>query len=145
MAVASDRTLATGKKILKIEGEQVVEISSNSLPWSLVSLWFIKDRKYYICGDGIFEKFHLSEEDWRNKPLDITTYYSRSARGTGYNNIAVSGSFGNIVYFNGKNWKTFYDKVQLINGNYNSVDLSANLIVAVGTDLPYAVVTIGRR
>jgi hypothetical protein len=145
LCVASNKYFNEGNKIMQIKGDEVIELSNAGLPWSLSSLWFIKDKKYYISGDGIYEKSNLSENQWRNNPLDITSYYTHEIKGTSFNNIAAAGGAGEVLHFNGKNWKSFYNNTQLVYGNYYSLDIKVNTIVVVGQDTPRAVITIGKK
>ncbi len=140
-----------GNGVFSIQGNTATEISSNFnspgypvLP-ELFSVWFVPNTRYYIAGDGIFEKHSLSDSQWNNGPHDITRYGTASIRGTGLNDIFVAGSFGDFLHFNGVRWQSFTDKTSLPNGSYSRVAIKGNLIIAVGVNDARAVITMIKR
>jgi len=110
----------------------------------LSTIWFISGRRYYVGGSGLYEKRSLEEPNWKNGPQDITTNYIFRIRGTGLNNIIAVGGYGEVLHYNGISWKSYYDETK-INGNYYSVDVRDDIVVAVGYNSPDAVITVGRR
>ncbi len=158
LATGKEQILATasqnyppGKGLFSIQGNTVKEISTNfnfpgyTTPPELFSVWFVPQRRYYIVGDGIYEKHHLTDSIWKNGPLDITKYATTNIRGTGLNDIFVVGAFGEFLHFNGARWKSFIKQTSLSNGSYSKVAVKRNLIIAVGADNARAVITIVKR
>ncbi|GAB4371774.1 MAG: hypothetical protein Kow0042_14710 [Calditrichia bacterium] len=60
------------------------------------------------------------------------------------NDITVVGGFGEIVHFNGANWRNYINQTRL-SSNYYSLDMKNDLIVAVGNHGRAGALTIGRR
>ena len=117
--------------------------------WPLFTIWFIPNRKYYSAGSGIYQKHLIQDSAWKNKVLDITTFTTTSIRGNNINDVAAVGAFGDLVHYNGINWKTNYTEPLLNNGSYTSVATKGNMVVAVGSNQisinSEAVILIGRR
>jgi len=144
IAVASNELQGAKSSILKIEGTQVMSLSYSPIEHNLSSVWFLPNEMYYVTGDGIYQKNHLSNQLWENTPLKITEYSINKIRGNNVNDVVGVGGFGEVIHFNGKNWKSFFDETN-INGNYYSVDIEGDLIVAVGQNQQFGALTIGRR
>jgi phosphoribosylaminoimidazole (AIR) synthetase len=87
----------------------------------------------------------LDDEKWKTIHNEITKYYIYKIRGTGLNNIAAVGGFGEVIHFNGNTWESFIAMTKLGYGSYYSVSIKNNVIAAVGQDSPKAVIIIGRR
>ena len=81
---------------------------------------------------------------WNIEHLGVTIYSTNRIRGNSINDIVLTGGGGDILHYSGLNFKSYLSQTQ-INGNYYSVDMKDNIIVAVGIDNPKAVITIGRR
>lgn len=111
----------------------------------LVTVWFVPDRHYYIAGVGIFEKTALSDESWGNHPLDITNFEISEIRGTGLNDVFAVGSYGEILHFNGVNWKSYQGETGQFYGNYGCISIKNNLVVSVGYENQQAKILIGQR
>jgi hypothetical protein len=137
-----------GKGLFSIQGDIAKEISSN-IPSNqlaeLFSVWFVPNRHYYIVGDGIYEKFVLTESEWKNSPLDITRYATTKIRGNGLNNIFIVGAYGECLHWNGASWKSYREITGLSTGSYTSVGMNGNSMIAVGADGRYAIIIIGKR
>jgi hypothetical protein len=144
MAVASNLFESLDHKILKISGKIVSEENSQNLTGTLYSTWFKPNRKYYVGGDGIYQKKQISDSVWQNKPYDITTYYVYSLRGNDINDLVAVGAFGEILHFNGVNWQSYINET-MINGNLYSVGTKGNLVVAVGYGSTKGIIFIGQR
>jgi len=144
IAVASNELQGAKSSILKIVGTQVMSLSYSPIEHNLSSVWFLPNEMYYVSGDGIYQKNHLSNQSWENTPLKITEYYINKIRGNSVNDVVGVGGFGEIIHFNGKSWKSFFDETN-INGNYYSVDIEGDLIVSVGQNQQFGALTIGRR
>jgi hypothetical protein len=145
VAVSSNILSGLNREVIQISSSQAKIIGKDGIKGTLSSIWFKPGIKYYAVGDGIYEKNKLSSSLWRNNPFDITTYYTYKIRGIDLNNITAVGGVGEILHFNGKTWKSYRNDAGLISGNYYSVAIKENLIVAVGYDSPRAAITIGRR
>ena len=145
LAVASYPDTSAQRKILQINGTSASEISSSGINWDLESVWFKPQSQYYVAGSGIYQKNLLSDPVWRNKPLDITTYYTNCIRGNDANDVVAVGSYGEVIHYNGVRWKSFRDETGLANGEYLSVAVKGNEIVAVGYDGQRAVIVVGKR
>jgi len=145
LCVASDKYWNKGKKILRINDETVTEINTNDLSWSLSGIWFVPGRKYYAVGAGIYEKINIhTAEAWKDYPPgEVTSYYTHAIRGTALNDVVAVGAFGEIVHFNGANWKNYTAEIR--RGKYLSVAMKDNLIVAVGTSGGNGIIAVGRR
>jgi len=145
LAVASYPDTSAQRKIFQITGTSATEISSNGINWDLESVWFKPESQYYVAGSGIYQKNLLSDSFWRNKPLDITKYYTNCIRGTDINNVVAVGSFGEVIHYNGVRWTSFINETGLADGEYLSVAVKGNEIVAVGYNGAKAVILVGKR
>ncbi|MFO7525766.1 MAG: glucosyl transferase, partial [Ignavibacteriaceae bacterium] len=145
LAVASNVNSSSEREIIHLENNTSQILSSNPIKWSLRSVWFKSGKKYYVAGSGIYEKNKLSAEKWANEPLDITPYYVNCIRGNDVNDVLGVGAFGDIVHFNGHNWKVDYTEASLSFGTYLSVDIKQTLFVAVGLDHNRAVILTGKK
>ena len=143
LAVASQRFQNVGKKILQINGTIVTSLPDSGLSWSLSSVWFVAGKKYYVVGGGIYEKNILDNSVWVDKASEITTYYPFSIRGNAPNDIVTAGGGGEILHYNGKSWQSYYSQTKVASGNYYSVAIKNNIVVAVGQDNPKAMITVG--
>ena len=96
----------------------------------------------YIAGVGIhyYDGKELSEIPW---PENVGLYNLESVRGNGSNDIFFAGSYGSILHYNGINWH--YYKELTNRGHFKAIAVSGELIVAVGTDGPNAVICHGIR
>ena len=144
LCVASDKYHNLGKKILRIKEDTTYPIPDAGLSWSLSSIWFISNSRYYVAGNGIFEKRRLTDPFWKNKPGDFTPYYTFKIRGYALNNIWATGGFGEVLHFNGNSWRSFFNSTHLAGGNYYSLDLTENMVIVVGYNSPNAVIAIGK-
>jgi len=147
LAVASNRALDAGRKVLKISGNQVTAVVDSGLPWSINSIFFIPGVKYYIVGDGVYESASIkSSSIWKLWPSGkMTNYYSEKIRGTGSNDIFIVGHQGEIVHYNGNSWRNYISQTGLGYGFYLSVAFKDDLVVAVGQNYNQAVITVGKR
>jgi hypothetical protein len=145
LCVASSPFEKIGKKILQIENYTVKTLSDSGISDWVSSVWFSAGRIYYVAGSGIYEKHRLSDKKWQNVSQEISNYYIHSIRGNDVNDIVAVGGYGEILHFDGSQWKSFYDQTQLGYGNYYAVDIKDNITIAVGSNLGQAVIIIGRR
>jgi len=145
LAVASNVNKSVERSIIKIENNTSQTISNIPIQWSLKTCWFIPMRKYFVAGSGIYEKHTLIQNQWANEALDITTYYTNRIRGNDINDVLGVGAFGDLVHFNGWQWKIDYTQPNLNFGSYLSVDFKNNILVAVGLKYNQAVILKGIR
>jgi hypothetical protein len=146
ICVAADQSVSTEKKIMRIENNVVVTLSSSGIPYSIRGIWFKPNSKYFVVGSGMFSKTDInSNQGWTSVGEGITQYYINSIDGSGLNDIVVCGAFGELLHFNGKSWQSFQSEVQLQAGSYRKIKMKDNFIIAVGYDSPKAVITIGKR
>ncbi len=141
LAVANKLFTNSERSIMKVTERKVTTLSDVPISWSLYSVWFASNRHYYVAGSGIYEKRKLSEKSWLNEPLTITPYYTYRIRGSGINNVFAVGGYGDMMHYNGVSWKSFYYETA-INGNYYSLAVNRQYIIAVGSK---AQIAIGRR
>jgi hypothetical protein len=122
-------------------------MSTNNLPLSMRSIWFIKDKKYYLVGDGIFSKTgeNLLNKNWEKVEGIQPNYYSNSIDGTGYNDIIVCGAFGEIIHYNGFSWKNYLVNTLLTNGSYYAVKKKGNKVIVVGESDRKGIITVGEK
>ncbi len=130
--------------ILKINKDQVQQLNANGTIWPLRTIWFKTSKKYYVAGSGVYEKHYINQNRWENDVYDITTYSINNMRGIFINEVAAVGGAGELIYFNGFCWKSYFSQTH-INGNYRSITIKDNLIIAVGQDAPNAAITVGYR
>jgi hypothetical protein len=145
LAVAARPFESFDRKILSVTGNTVSTLPDSGIIWTLDGVWFSPGRKYYVVGSGIYEKRWLSDPRWRNGPLDITTYYTNTVRGSALNNVFVAGAFGEMLHNNGHTWQSYKQQTGLVNGQYYSLAVCNTMIIAVGYEYPRAVVLHGRR
>ena len=145
IAVAGNAGSSYDRKILQIKGTNISTLSDNPISLSLNGVWFVPNQRYYVVGDGIYEKSNLSDTSWIVHQLDITHYYTTQVKGNSTNDVFIIGAFGEFLHWNGKSWLSYQSVTGLSNGAYGSMAIRNNLVIAVGMDSPRAVVTIGRR
>ena len=135
-----------GVGIFSIEGNTATNIASYPPgEHELFGVWFVPNQQYYIVGDGIYQKNFLSDNTWRNGPLDFTPWTTSAVRGNGINDVFVVGAAGEFLHWNGVRGISFIDQTGLPNGSYGSVAVKGNLVIAVGYNSPQAVITMGRK
>jgi hypothetical protein len=135
-----------GEGIYNITGNTAQEISSHPIEQhELFGIWFVSKKHYYIVGDGNYEKHSLSDNNWKNGPLDFTTHTTSEVRGNGTNDVFIVGAFGECLHWNGVSGKSFIGQTGLAGGSYTSVAVKGNLVVAAGYNAPQAAITVGTR
>jgi len=146
ICVAAELSVSTNKKIFKIINNTVQDLPTAGVPSSLKGIWFKPGEKYYVVGSGMFTKTDIySSNGWLAIWQGITESYTGSIDGNNLKDIVVCGSYGEILHYNGNNWKSFKSELQLQRGTLGEVKIKDNLIIAVGHTLSQAVITIGRR
>lgn len=125
------------KKVLRITNTVYVD----SIPWTpntnVNTVWSYDGTFLYAGGDGLYEN---SSGTWKQIHYGASKYIQH-IRGSSTNSIVVVGDAGLVTHYNGSTWKTFpFD----FNTAFNSVAVTNNMVVAVGTN-GKAIVAIGRR
>ena len=144
LCIASNKFQNEGKKLLKIESNISKTLPDANLSWSLSSIWFKANRKYYIVGDGLYPSISLNNI-WQ-RFIGLPLIYKNRIRGNNYNNIAVCGAFGLLSHFNGHTWQNYGGNVlPSFSGGYLSIAVTDNTIIAVGYNQSRAVIAMGKR
>lgn len=145
--IASDLFTANGNMILQINGSQVKTVSNKGLPvYSFSSIWLNNPDKAYLAGSGIYINNSFSSGGvWKELNPRASNDYLNSIRGNDVNDIVAAGAFGEVVHFNGVRWVSYKSQTGLSSGEYLSVAIKGNEIIAVGYDGAKAVITIGKR
>ena len=136
-----------GSDIIRIKEDLTTEkLNQTGLEQIYSPLWFKSGKRYYIVGDGLYEKTYNSTV-WVNLNEDkiITQYFMESVRGTGVNDVMVVGDFGECLHYNGISWESFVNRTSLSNGAYFRVDIEENIIVAVGLNQIKGIILVGNH
>ena len=144
LAVASNIYSGFEKQVIKISNNSASIISNTGIEEPLNSVWFKTNKKYYLVGSGSYEKSRLTEAEWKGDPLDFTEYFENHIRANDINDVIAVGAYGEVLHFNGYNWKSYISKTY-ISGNLLSVDIKNNLIVFCGIEYSSAVLKTGKR
>ena len=151
LAIASDKFGLGGKYIISLSGSSYTQLlDSVGQAVSVSSIWFVPNQKYYLVGDGIFEKSALANSIWQLDPFtNQITGYPYAVRGNGIDDVVVVGELGVVAHYNGLTW---YKYVELQNSmdRLTSVSIRGNEIIAVGGRYydglhNYGLITHGRR
>ena len=90
------------------------------------SIWFDGHNRVWVSGGGVF--VNRGSGGWTEQPIPLI--YTNRVRGNGQNDIWAVGDFGIAAHYNGLTWRDFRE-VRL-DGNYESVAVKGNLMIAVG-------------
>ncbi len=149
ISVAADFFQDRGVQVIAINENNTTEFMNNSgLIRFIGSVWFKPGIKYFIVGNGLYEKKNILQPRWvdLNYNRSITSNLMGCIRGNGLNNIIVVGAFGEVIHFNGLSWKSIKNAMTtLINGAYSRVSVKNNLIAVIGNDDRKAVTLLGRH
>jgi hypothetical protein len=132
LAVASNPFENLDRKILSLSPTLATSVSDANISWSLSSIWFVPNSHYFVAGSGIYEKSSLSEPIWKNGRTQISSYYISSMRGNAANDVVGVGGVGEVIHYNGSSWQSYYSTTGF-DGNYYSVAIKGNLVIAVGS------------
>lgn len=128
--------------ILKIENRTVRELSSRPMGYTLHSVWFSPETTYLVAGSGIWHKASLHAFDWQL--VSLQGYYIFKIRGTVMNDIIAVGGYFEILHFNGLNWQGLEPGIPRT-GNFKSVSMIGDLVVAVGFDGRRGIILKGQK
>jgi len=142
--IASTKFQGGESKVMKIENNTVINISTDSLSWSISSVWSSNGREWYICGDGLY-KNRNPYSPWE-KISGPPLIYMERIRGTEINDIFVVGHFGLVSHWNGLSWHTY----PAMQRKYYGLAIKGDLVVAVGQETAGivggdAAILMGRR
>ncbi|MCU7503248.1 MAG: glucosyl transferase [Ignavibacteria bacterium] len=133
-----------GRAILSIKGNTVTHISYEPIIWDLYAVWFIPNRHYYVTGGGIYDKVSLIDKFWKDDSMKYTHYSIERIKANAINDVFLAGAYGEVLHFNGVNWKSFISETYL-DGAYNNLDVKGNTIAISGGVGLRGVVLIGKR
>ena len=144
LAVASNILQSYEKEVIEIKNNNSELLNKEGINWTLSSVWFKPNRKYYVVGSGIYEKSNLRKEEWKGDSPFITTYHVNKIKGKNSNNIFIAGAFGELLHFNGVSWKSYINETGF-NGTLLSLDVNKDLICAVGYEGAQAKIIISNK
>ncbi len=149
LAVASDKFGLGGQYIVSLQGNTSTTVSGNGLQPNLSGIWFVAQEKYFVVGDGIYEKESVDNDRAWEGPFAPLKDYSYAIRGNDTNDVVVAGENGAISHYNGSTWRGFSGLVNSVD-RLSAVAMKGNLIIAVGNRHEsgvnyYGVIYIGRR
>lgn len=144
-AVASNLDTPYQKAVLELTPNSADSLNTAGLNWSLRGIWSPDPWHYYICGDGIFENNFL-DAAWRFTQFQ-SGVYTEAIRGNAVNDFVIVGDFGFLAHYNGSTLRQFNGNgLPNFSGQYNSVDMKGNMIIAVGWEATgKAIAAIGWR
>jgi len=132
------------REIIEIQNNIAKKVNANNVQWPLSGIWFKSNKIYYVVGSGIYYNT-LIGKNWVARPSDITRYFIRTIRANDINDVFAVGAFGEFLHFNGYNWKSFMDETFLASGEFFSLSVKGNIVVAVGYNNRKGVIFIGKR
>jgi hypothetical protein len=143
LVTAANRSVSSEKQILKISNTTTVTpLVTEGIPYSIIGIWFKANRKYYICGAGLFSKNNIeTTEAWEE--LTVSNVYLESIDGNDLNDLVICGSFGELLHYNGVSWRSYSE---MPGGSLLlSTKIKDNLVVTVGIENHRAFIAIGMR
>lgn len=146
LAIAGNIYESYDKEILKINSNNVEEISTEGINWALDAVWFDPGRVYYAVGAGIYSKKTMDKKEiWTGPGLGVTRYSSHAVRGNHAHDVFVAGAFGDVLHYNGINWYSYHSSTALSQGSYYSIAVYKDWVFAVGHNYDKAVILRGKR
>ena len=149
LSVADDPNFLEEVQVISITENNTTQLLDNiGLGIAISSIWFSPVIRYYIVGNGLYEKTYKDTLVWKdlNSNMNITTYFMESIRGNALNDILVTGAFGEVLHFNGIRWKSLKNsETTLNNGSYFRVAVKGDIVAAAGYDGSQAVILIGHH
>jgi hypothetical protein len=140
LAAASDAFTHGGGKIIRVKSGS----DADSLTWGTIyrtpqSIWF-DERDVFVCGSTFWKRIYGG--GWQE--LIAPSFYLNCVRGAASNDLLMVGHFGIVMHFNGWSLRS-YDETRLSTGNYKSVAVRQNHVIAVGRTGLHAIAARGRR
>lgn len=147
LALASNGfEVPSARRLLRIQGLAVSSVPDSGLPLIMSGLWFSPGEKYYVVGDGLFEKDQIATSTpWIPFHTGLTAYYTEAIRGSGFNDVFIVGHFGTVLHFNGATWHNYQGELSIPNAILHAVAIKGNVAIAVGYSEGKAVVIVGKR
>jgi len=133
------------RKLIEIKDKRANLLPDSGLSKFVYSIWFVPNRQYYIIGAGIHYKHSLAESIWKRYEAGvITRYESCEVFGNDINDVFVSGSFLEIVHFNGSTWYNYQNEIP---HRYAAVGVKMrnNVVIMVGLEGSRAIAIVGKR
>ena len=146
LAVASHTIFVPQERtLIQIKGFTLTNVTDNSLPLALSSVWFVSSQKYFLGGDGLFSRSPM-DSLWKQE-TNVPNYYVENIRGSGLNDIVWAGGLGLVAHYNGASWHYYAGaEIPSLQGNYYAVDVHSKLAVAVGGIIGgKAIALLGKR
>jgi len=140
LAVASNFPQGNTSVLIKINKNSLhtEEIFPETAGKSVISCWFLNNKKTFLSGGGIFQSSNL-RGIWSRFPSDQLTYKLR-IRGTSLNEVYATDGFGYLSYFNGIRVRDIeYSPAE---GNQYSLDIKDGVIGVVGTSSNRAIISL---
>jgi hypothetical protein len=148
LAVASEPWSTTEERLLSISGTTVNILPANEPDLIMNSIWFQAGQRYFIGGNELFNALSKEGDWWQEERFNPGFPGAKQAiRGTGLNDMYVTGTHGLIMHFNGARWKLYEDQLLLPfgSGSYTSLSVKEDIVVAGGVHGSKGIVLIGRR
>jgi len=144
VAVAAKFLVSHNNLMVRItEGGHTEPLSTEGIPYSIHGLWVDPSGPAYIVGSGIYRKPNVGIPlPWKSIHEEITNNYMFAIDANDLNDIAIAGAFGEVLHFNGAQWRSFH---QQISGTLYDVIISGDVITAIGYDGRRGFISIGRR
>ncbi len=144
VAVAAKFLTNHNNLMVKITEDGHIEpLSTQGISYSIHGVWIDPSGPAYVIGSGIYRKpdvdFLLA---WNPIHEEITNNYMFAIDAIALNDIAIAGAFGEVLHFNGAQWRSFH---QQISGSIYDVKISGDVIAAIGYDGRQGFISIGRR
>lgn len=144
LMAAAEKFQMGEKKIIRAKAGGVID----TMGWQAVdyrpihSIWFDNNSSIFLCGTGVFS---FDGRGW-SEITEVPFCFTNRIRGNSGSDIIVVGDFGMVAHFNGSTWHN-YPEVMLPAGQYNSVAIKGNTVIAVGiiAGSSKAAVLIARR
>ncbi|MCD4693012.1 MAG: hypothetical protein K8R79_08870 [Calditrichales bacterium] len=144
--VAAKHLESYDKEILQINGLEVNILPNEGIPWAIKGILFKPGIRYYVAGSGIYTKRDIhSNKPWKAIHHGVTNYHLEGIRGNDINDFILCGHFGEILHFNGMTWKSYRETVNIKNTIFYEAAVKDDIIAAVGSNPPNAVIVFGRR
>ena len=116
-AVAGNITHSFDKMIFSIKDNKATKVLVDGIQYDIHGIWFKLGSKSYAVGDGLFVKDDInSSAQWSSIEEGISSYYLYSVDGQALNDVVICGSFGELLHYNGKSWRSYRDLIGLSNG-----------------------------
>jgi len=145
LATASLPSITMGKEVFRIGNNTAEKLSLDGIAEPVSDIWFLPNRFYIAVGSGMYTKHTLNDSHWDTVSLGFDSFYKFGVAGNDRNDLIAVGGFGEVVHYNGMRWKSYFSETQIAGGNYYSVAMRGNLIIAVGETATEAKIVVGKR